>query len=85
MLGERAADDVGQRNGSESGLALRRPELRDAVLRADELAVDSYLAVEEVDPVDAQTEAFPLPETCPGGEDDESRYCSGHASASACT
>lgn len=39
--------------------------------RTRELTVDPYLAVEEVDLVDAQAEALALPESCTGGKEDE--------------
>ena len=72
MFGKHGTHDVGQRDRPESGLALRWPEFGYSTFGPDELAVDPDLAVEEVDPVDAEAEALALAEAGAGGEHDES-------------
>ena len=68
VFGHHRAHDIGQGDGAESSLALRWTELGHARIGPEQPAVDPDLTVEEVDPVDAESEAPTLAEAGAGGE-----------------
>jgi hypothetical protein len=64
-------DDLGERDGPNRSLRLRRGQVRRPAGEGDQLAVDCQLAAEEVDPVHTDPEGLALAEPRAGGQRDQ--------------